>query len=87
MRGAVQGEENEGAHTKDDRALTKEGAGVRLGVIAGAGRPGEVAQRVQQEHSGGPHQVEAQGGGLQVGVTLLLVLCKVVEHNHQVDSN
>ena len=87
MGGAVQGEEDEGAHAEDDGALAKEGAGVRPLVNAGVRRPGEVDQGVQQEGGGGAHQVEEQGGGLHVMVTLSPVLCKVVEHNHKIHSD
>ena len=87
VRGAVQGEEDEGAHAEDDGALAEEGARVRPLVGAGVGRLGEVGQGVQQEHRGGAHQVEEQRGGLHVMVILTPVLGKVIEHNHKVHGD
>ena len=64
VRGAVQGEEDDGAEAEDDRALAEEGAAVRPPVLVRARRLGEEHQQVDQEAGGGRGQVQEQHGRL-----------------------
>ena len=71
VRGAVQGEEDDGAEAEDDRSLAEEGAAVRPPVLVRPRRLGEEHQEVDQEAGGGRGQVQEQHGRLQHAVNTI----------------
>ena len=72
VRGTLQGEEYQGADSKDHCSLSQECTAMRLLVLMRSWRSGEEDEHVEEEQAGDRGQIEKQKGWFTVTEDMLL---------------